>query len=75
MPLTLEQTKTEALSLPERERARLAHVLIASLGTVDEDFAEEWDVEIARRVAEIDRGTARGRPVADVVREIRARYK
>ncbi|OGV72524.1 MAG: hypothetical protein A3K19_32825 [Lentisphaerae bacterium RIFOXYB12_FULL_65_16] len=75
MPLTLEQTTVEALSLAEKERAQLAHVLIASLEQEEGDFTEEWDAEIARRVAEIDNGTAKGRPVADVLREIRARYR
>lgn len=75
MPLTLEQTTSEALSLAERERAQLAHILIASLETAEQDLAEEWDAEIGRRVDEINDGTARGRPVADVVRDVRARYE
>ncbi len=75
MPLTLEQTTTEALSLPEPERAWLAHILIASLESIDAKHAAEWDAEIAGRVGEINRGTARGRPVADVVREVRSRHK
>jgi len=74
MPLTMEQTATEALSLPERERARLAHLLLASLECGEDDFADEWDAEIARRVDEVNRAAARGRPAADVVREVRARY-
>ena len=75
MPVTLEQATNEALSLAERERAQLAHVLIASLETAEQDFAEEWDAEIDRRVEEINNGTARGRPAVDVVREVRARYE
>lgn len=75
MPATLEQTAIDALSLAERERAQLAHVLIASLGTGDGNFSDEWDAEICRRVDEINRGTARGRPATDIVREIRARYE
>ncbi len=75
MPLTLEQTTAEALALGEKERAHLARILIASLEPEKGDFADEWEAEIARRVDEIDNGTARGRPAADVLREIRARYE
>ena len=75
MPLTLEQTTSEALSLAERERAQLAHVLIVSLETAEQDYAEELDAEIRRRVEELNNGMAQGRPVVDVVREVRARGK
>lgn len=75
MPLTLEQTTSDALSLAEKERAQLAHVLIVSLETAEQDYAGEWDAEVGRRVKEINNGTAQGRPVADVVREVRARYE
>lgn len=74
MLLTLEQAARQALTLTERERAQLAHVLIASLES-GEDFSEEWDAEVCRRVRGIDDGSARGRPVADVVREIRMQYE
>ena len=56
---TLEKVRTEALSLPEAERAELAHNLVASLdGPADPDVETAWDVEILRRLAEIDAGTA-----------------
>ena len=74
MPLTLEQTTSDALSLADEERAQLAHILISSVDFEGEDFSAEWDVEVARRVKEIDSGQAQGRPAANVVRDIRARY-
>ena len=56
---TLEKVRTEALSLPEAERAELAHNLVASLdGPADVDAETAWDSEILRRLAEIDTGTA-----------------
>jgi putative addiction module component (TIGR02574 family) len=56
---TLEKIRSEALSLPEAERAELAHNLVASLdGQADPDAENAWDVEILRRLAEIDSGTA-----------------
>ncbi len=57
---TLNKIRAEALSLPDEERAELAHDLIASLDTpADADTSDAWDAEISRRVAEIDAGTAK----------------
>jgi putative addiction module component (TIGR02574 family) len=56
---TLEKIRSEALSLPESERAELAHNLVASLdGPSEPDAEKAWDAEILRRLAEIDAGTA-----------------
>lgn len=56
---TLEKVRSEALNLPESERAELAHNLVASLdGAADPDAEKAWDAEILRRLAEIDSGTA-----------------
>ncbi|MGK2913831.1 MAG: addiction module protein [Porticoccaceae bacterium] len=62
MASNLEQIETMALALPIKERGELIHRLIVSLdgepeGT-PEEIAKAWDEEIARRVAEIDAGTA-----------------
>jgi putative addiction module component (TIGR02574 family) len=49
----------EVLGLPAEERARLALELIRSLDADSEaGAAEAWDVEIARRGAEVDAGVA-----------------
>ena len=49
----------EVLRLPIKERARLALELIRSLDTrADAGAVEAWDVEIARRGAEVDAGVA-----------------
>lgn len=77
MSLPVEQLETEALELPRRERARLAHRLIVSL---DEDPSEDpaevaraWEAEIRRRVAELEAGTAELLPAEQVFSELRAR--
>jgi putative addiction module component (TIGR02574 family) len=57
---TLEKVRSEALNLPESERAELAHSLVVSLdGPADADVGLAWDAEILRRLAEIDSGTAK----------------
>jgi putative addiction module component (TIGR02574 family) len=49
----------DILRLPPEERAKLALELIRSLDEdADPDAAEAWDVEIERRGAEVESGTA-----------------
>jgi len=49
----------EILRLPAEERARLALELIRSLDAeAQPGAAEAWDVEVARRGAEVDAGIA-----------------
>jgi len=51
-----------ALALPARERARLAHELLASLDTAaDPDAADAWAAEIEHRAADLQAGA----PVED----------
>jgi putative addiction module component (TIGR02574 family) len=57
---TLRKLRSEALMLPEAERAELAHELVKSLDApADAEVAEAWEKEILRRLAEIDAGTAK----------------
>ena len=57
---TLSKLRSEALTLPEAERAELAHTLVTGLNApTDMDATEEWDKEILQRIAEIDAGTAK----------------
>ena len=64
MTRTVDDIFGVALNLTARERAELATRLIQSLDgappTADEQVAIDaaWDVEIARRIKEIDDGTA-----------------
>ena len=49
----------EIMGLPAEERAKLALELLRSLdGEADPDAAAAWDLEIERRGAEVDAGTA-----------------
>ena len=71
---TLEKLRSEALRLPEVERAELAHSLVLSLdGPADEHAESAWDTEIERRLAEIDAGTAELVDREELRRRMRAR--
>ncbi len=51
----LETLRSEALALSEAERAKLASDLVASLdGPKDSNLTEAWDMEICRRINEIE---------------------
>ena len=53
--------------LSEKERATLAGLLIESLESEDDpDVEEAWRIEIERRLAELDAGTAKTVPWEDV---------
>ena len=55
----LDKIRSEALGLSDPERAELAHDLVSSLdGAADADVANAWDMEISRRIAEVDSHTA-----------------
>ena len=62
----------EMLALPERDRANLAHQLIASLDPVhDADAETEWRYVLDRRTSEIEQGTVTCRPLKESVARIR----
>lgn len=55
----LESVRSEALALTETERAQLASDLVASLdGPADPNLAEAWDLEICKRISEIEANPA-----------------
>lgn len=57
----------KALSLPDHERAELAGNLLDSLDTaVDEDAEAVWQVEIARRLEEVETGKVKTIPWDEV---------
>lgn len=73
MRVTAEKV-AEMLALPEQDRAYLARQLIASLDdAVDADAETQWQEVIGRRSREIEAGKVSCRPVAETVRDIRAR--
>ena len=74
MGAALKEIEKQALQSPLKERSELVLRLIVSLDGEPEDspeaIAQAWDEEIARRVAEIDAGTAKLIPHEEVFTEI-----
>jgi|TARA_R100000322_G_C5357262_1_gene170009 putative addiction module component (TIGR02574 family) len=69
-----EALRDAALALSEAERAKLARDLIASLdGPADDDVAEAWDIELCRRINEVEAGKAQLLDIEDVLARIRTR--
>jgi putative addiction module component (TIGR02574 family) len=64
----------QALSLPDGDRAALAASLLQSLDDhVDSDLDAAWDVEIKRRIAEIDNGDVELVPWESVMAKMKQR--
>jgi putative addiction module component (TIGR02574 family) len=75
MSRTFEEVRDQAMELSLEERSWLAEQLWDSARTADErEIDQAWAVEIERRVAEIDAGTAKLIPGDEVLRDLRARY-
>lgn len=76
--MTFEELEAEALKLSTEKRAALAHVLILSLDSLDENQEPDpeherlWMEEIERRCREIDEGRANLVPGEEAFRRIRA---
>jgi len=67
------ELESKALSLPRRERARLAQRLISSLDPeVDADVERLWLQEAERRLAELKSGKIAGIPAEKVIRKARS---
>lgn len=58
-------------TLTQSERAELACAFLRSLEPDDPDAEAAWEVELARRVAEIRNGQAEGRPADQVFAALR----
>jgi len=71
MSPTLADISGQGLKLPQNEQVQLARTLLESTeGTGDVDVEAAWEQEIERRIKIIDAGLAKGRPFADVLRDI-----
>jgi putative addiction module component (TIGR02574 family) len=71
MSATLADISEQALKLPQNEQLKLARTLLeSSEATGDVDVDAAWEQEIERRIQMIDAGLAKGRPFADVLRDI-----
>ena len=72
----LESITSAAMTLPERERAKLAHDLVASLdGPADISVAEAWDTEVCRRIKEIESGKTELLDADEAIAIARARIR
>ncbi len=74
MTSAVEQLKSQAEQLSVPERADLALFLLHSLEPQESGAEAAWKTEINQRVAEIRSGTVTGRPVDDVLADLRLRY-
>ena len=71
MNATAKQLYDNALHLPDSERSELAAWLIESLDPdVDREVDEAWDVEIKRRIDELDSGAVTAVPWPEARRMI-----
>ena len=71
MSSNLASIAEKALKLPQREQLKLARALLEkSEAEGDQGVEAAWEQEIERRIKLIDAGLAKGRPFADVLRDI-----
>jgi putative addiction module component (TIGR02574 family) len=71
MTAEISELLKKALALPTEARAALAGSLLESLeDTLDASAEEEWNQEIARRIAELDSGKVKPIPWAEARRQI-----
>ena len=72
----MESLRNSLMTLPEKERAELAKDLVASLdGPTDPEVAKAWDIEICRRINEIEAGHAVLLDADEVLARARARIE
>lgn len=72
MSVALVELQAQAKQLNSDERAQLAYFLLESLDPADgEDVSTAWDVEIAARWAEIERGDVELISATEVFAEVR----
>jgi hypothetical protein len=77
MTQTINSLKNQLSLLSTQERADLAYFLIHSLDEevdTDNDVESAWDLELTRRMEEINRGIASGESSSDVFSQLREKY-
>lgn len=74
MSLTYQQVANEAMKLTPEERVDLAEKLWVSVET-PQAVAEAWDLEIERRIAQLDAGEVEAYPADEVIAELRAKLQ
>ena len=75
MTEALQQLMPQIKRLSFEERAELADLVLASL-PAEEMLAIEktWEAEVDRRMKEIRSGRTKGRPVEEVLKDLRKKY-
>ena len=76
MSETVERLKEEIEILTNQERAEIARFALHSLDQGgDDDTEAAWEVELARRVSDIESGRAVGKPADRVFAELREKHE
>lgn len=71
MSRSASEITQEALKLPQSDQFKIARALLENAEMQNGGrFDDAWNDEIERRIAAIDAGTAKGRPFADVLRDL-----
>ena len=70
-----EERSRQALALTPEERVWLAEALLATVQTVNPEVETAWDVEIERRIAEIEQGTSKLITAYEVFADLRRLIK
>ncbi|HZM02819.1 MAG TPA: addiction module protein [Candidatus Saccharimonadales bacterium] len=71
MSRSFAEITEDALRLPPQEQLRLARTLLEQSEAVgDLEVEAAWEDEIERRIQLVDSGLAKGRPFADVLKEV-----
>lgn len=74
MNASIDAWKHQLAALPSDDRLELAHFLLSSIEPDDSGAEAAWDAEALRRAVEIRGGTADGRPIDDLLAELRETY-
>jgi hypothetical protein len=73
--MRVAELKKEVDALKPGELAELsAYIARRENRDAGADMGAAWDAVLGTRINDIEAGRAQGRPVADVVREMRAKY-
>lgn len=71
-PISVDDIIDQALRQPEKERARIAEILISSLEKpANKDIELAWQEEVTKRLHEIDSGAVRCIPWEEVRDKLR----
>ncbi len=71
-PISVDDIIDQALRQPEKERARIAEILISSLErSVDKNIELAWQEEVTKRLQDIDSGAVKCIPWEEVRDKLR----